>query len=162
MLCDTAREAGVDPITLLALSRAESVVDATAERYGGYTHKAQQALALRDMEGFAKVIVLAGADVSFSEFQLTLGFGFWKDQTPSVENILAFRQYLQSHREEIMLYVGKWLVETLPTVDNDPLRAFVKFNSGGDNLNKSWYIQNYGDNIQRYRDALAWAEDYRI
>ena len=141
-LCPAAVAHNVDPVYLLALCKAESDVgygiDPRAERWG------------------------IGPDVSFGAYQFTLGFGFWADRSTDQTNLIAFRDYVVTHPTEVADYAAAWLSRELPAVGNEVLRAFVVYNSGGDNLDNPMWLAQWGANVQRYRDALAWAEQYRL
>lgn len=156
----------VDPVTLLALARAESDegagIDPRAERWGARTAAARAAIAAGDIPALASVIAEAGADISFSAFQVTLAFGYWPDPSATPANLLRFRAQAFANPAQVADCVAAWLARTLPTVAGDALRAFVVYNSGGDNLGEAWYQERWGANIRRYAAALTWAEGFRV
>ncbi|MCX6020481.1 MAG: hypothetical protein NTZ05_01895 [Chloroflexi bacterium] len=137
------------------------MLDWRAERWGAWTDEAEDAIDDGDDEALAWIISQAKPDISFGPGQKIVQYAPVGDQTHTVANCLFVRQYIFDHREQATYWAAQQLASILPYVDNDPLRAMVVYNSGGDNLFEDWYRAKHAGNIKRYEHALEIAEGFR-
>lgn len=154
---------------LLACLRAESNLNRLAERWGDQTYEAQHAILNRGrLLAIVADLELRGqdADVSFGLGQLSVGTAAGYDVgngSNDISNILAVRTALFDRETAIDLAArhlaycysasADW---TYP--DDADLRSLVTYNRGSMAGPNSTYWTVYAENVQRYHEALAWAD----
>lgn len=157
-----ADAAGIDPVAVLALLRAESGLNPKAERWGQETGAAVNAINRQDWPALAGIIGRAWPDVSFGYSQRIVLFHDQGDHSPSVANCLAVREYVFTHQTEDIRAAALRLAAGLGrSLDGTALGAMVVYNAGSDRRNDPAWLAQWAGNVASYRRALDWAEQFR-
>lgn len=124
---------GVPVVLLVAMIKAESGMDETVLRE----------LAYPDISaGLTQITIRTAAGYDLGDGTLAT----W----PAVKAILL-------QPEPSIRYGAEHLGRCYARAKADWLQALICYNSGSCQPPGNWYWQKYGDNIQRYRDAMRWA-----
>lgn len=157
-----ADAAGIDPVALLALLRAESGLNPQAERWGRETAAAVRAIAGQDWPALAGIISRVWPDVSFGYSQRIVLFHDQGDRSPTVANCLAVREQVFTHQEEDIRAAAARLASAFGrSLDGTPLGAMVVYNAGSDRRNDPAWLAEWAGNVASYQRALDWAEQFR-
>lgn len=157
-----ADAAGLDPVALLALLRAESGLNPRAERWGRETAEAVAAIARQDWPALAGIIGRVWPDISFGYSQRIVLFHDQGDRSPTVANCLAVREHVFTHPEEDIRAAAQRLAAGFRrSLDGTPLGAMVVYNAGSDRRNDPAWLAAWAGNVASYQRALEWAEQFR-
>ncbi len=161
-MLEAAVEGTAVPLELaLACAIAESGLNPRAERWGGHTGTAKDAIATWDMEVLQEIINRAGLDVGFGYAQRIVAYHWAGDESMDLENVLAVREAVFADPARDLREMALKLQDCLDLAGPGDrlLDALVVYNAGHlPGLGDPWWTR-WAGNVEGYRAALARARE---
>lgn len=158
-----ASAAGIPLQLALACALAESGLNPRAERWGGMTGQAQQAIAAGDNALLQAIIDETWPDISFGYSQKIVEFHYLGDHSQSVDNCLAVRAGVFADPDRNLVEMANQLAGCMATaqagdlspVGGDPLLgALIVYNAGHLPAADSPWWGQWAGNVANYKAAL--------
>lgn len=151
---------------LLGVIGAESDYALRAEHWGKRTDEALIALTARDDAKLRHIIATEWPDISFGLSQRIILYHYHGDRTPTLDNVLAVRQYVFTHPDIDLVEMARnlaWRRDAIVAGDRDlsrvngdvDLATAISYNRGSYPANGHSYWTVYAGNVARFEASFA-------